>query len=120
MAATLKYNLRQINDIASSEFQFKIPEDVYNMINYLSTQVGTAGLSSPVFVRPEQETSDSSMKEPGNAFASISKNKKKKGNKCMEVSSEEWERLEHFKLLKLSKSLVLMEILTILDYYLIN
>ena len=103
MTTTLKYTLCQIKDIAYSEFKFKIPTDAYDTINYLSTQVGTAGLSSPIFVRPERETSDSSMKDVGNAFASISKNKKKKGNKCMEVSSEEWETIRTFQTTKIEQ-----------------
>ena len=40
MTTTLKYNLRQISDIACSGFHFEMSEDTYNMINYLSTQVG--------------------------------------------------------------------------------
>ena len=115
----MKYDLKQINNIACSGFKFEIPEDAYNMINYLSTQVGTAGLSSTIFVKTERDNNEIAIKDINNSFA-ISKIKKRRGNKGMEVNSEDWETLGHFKLLNLNKKLVLMVILIIFVYCLIN
>ena len=103
MAATLKYNLHQINDIACTGFHFEIPEDAYHMINYLSTQVGSGGLTSAIFVRQERENVDSLLKDGSNVFSSNTKNKKKKGNRAMEVSSEEWETIRTFQTTKIEQ-----------------
>ena len=82
MTTTLKYNLRQISDIACSGFQFEMSEDTYNMINYLSTQVGAIGLTSPTFVRQKRDPVESSAKDIDNDFSSANiKNKKKKDGK---------------------------------------
>ena len=105
MATTLKYTFRQINDIASSGFHFEIPEDTYNMINYLSLEVGSVGISSPVFSRTDKDSSDSISKD--NSFSSgnniSNRNKKKKGNKSMEITSEEWETIRTFQATKIEQ-----------------
>ena len=106
MTTTLKYNLRQISDIACSGFQFEMSEDTYNMINYLSTQVGAIGLTSPTFVRQKRDPVESSAKDIDNDFSSSSaniKNKKKKGNRGMEVSGEEWETIRTFQTTKIEQ-----------------
>jgi hypothetical protein len=103
MAATLKYNLHQINDIACSGFQFEIPEDAYHMINYLSTQVGSSLLTSATFVKSERDAVYSSMKDSGNTFSSSAKNKKKKGNRGIEVSSDDWETIRTFQSTKIEQ-----------------
>ena len=103
MATTLRYNLRQINDIACAGFKFEIPEDAYHMINYLSTQVGSSGLTSTTFVKSERDNVDLSMKDSSNTFSSIAKNKKKKGNRGMEVSYEDWETIRTFQATKIEQ-----------------
>jgi hypothetical protein len=52
MTTTLKYNLKQITDISFSGINFEIPEDTYNMINYLCMQVGSSSIVSNVFNKP--------------------------------------------------------------------
>jgi hypothetical protein len=106
MAATLKYNLKQITDISYSGFYFEIPEDTYDIINYLCSQVGTSGISSVVFTKLAPSASISSG-ENTNEFMSSSgpnkNNKKKRGNKAMEVSSEEWESIRTFQTTKIEQ-----------------
>ena len=109
MTTTLKYNLRQISDIACSGFQFEMSEDTYNMINYLSMQVGAIGLTSPTFVRQKREQVEALIKDIDNDSSSSSsssaniKNKKKKGNRGMEVSGEEWETIRTFQTTKIEQ-----------------
>jgi len=103
MAATLKYNLKQITDISYSGFYFEIQEDTRNIINYLCNQVGTMGISSSVFSKSAPSKSIS-LAVNTNEFMSSSglnkNNKKKRGNKSMEVSSqEEWESFRTFPLM---------------------
>jgi hypothetical protein len=99
MAATMKYNLQQITDLSFSGFTFEIPEDACNMINYLCTQVGSSGLISPTFKKTE------TVKEPeGDHTASTgfkNNNKKRKGNKGMEISADEWESIRTFQATKI-------------------
>mgnify|MGYP000427173880 FL=1 len=78
MAATLKYNLKQITDISYTGFHFEIPEDTFDIINYLCEQVGSSGISSSVF---EKLAPSVSTIENTNDFMSSSganKNNKKK------------------------------------------
>lgn len=98
----MKYDLKQINDIACSGFKYEIPEEAYNMINYLSTQVGTAGLSSTTFVKTARDDNETAIKDMNNSFA-ISKNKKRRGNKGMEVNSEDWETIRSFQATKIEQ-----------------
>ena len=100
MTATLKYNLQKITDISFSGFTYEIPEDTCNMINYLCTQVGSAGLVSNIYQKIDSK--------PDNTFTngpSKNNNKKRKGNKAMEVSSDEWESLRTFQTTKMEQKL---------------
>jgi hypothetical protein len=103
MAATLKYNLKQITDISYSGFHFEIPEDTYDIINYLCSQVGTTGISSTVFNKPAPSVSIPSGENINDFTLSGQKNKKKRGNKSMEVSSEEWESIRTFQTTKIEQ-----------------
>jgi hypothetical protein len=106
MAATLKYNLKQITDISYSGFYFEIPEDTHDIINYLCSQVGTNGISSLLFTKSAPSTSISSG-ENINEFMSSGglnkNNKKKRGNKAMEISSDDWESIRTFQTTKIEQ-----------------
>ena len=95
---SLKYNLKQMTDISYSGFNFKIPEDTHAIINYLCVQVGSIGINSNVFskslvtVPPVKNTNDLS-------------NKKKRGNKGMEVSDDKWESIKPFQTTKIEQKI---------------
>lgn len=93
MTTTLKYNLQQIIDISNSGFHFEIPKDTYNKINYLCAQVGSIGINSNIFIKTQTETN---QKE-------VNKVKKRRGNKGMEVSAEEWESIRTFQTTKIEQ-----------------
>jgi hypothetical protein len=103
MAATLKYNHKQITDISSSGFYFEIPEDAYNMINYLSLQVGSNVLSSSVFQKSQTANETDNSFSTSSAAGIKTNNKKRKGNKGMEISSEEWESIRTFQATKIEQ-----------------
>jgi hypothetical protein len=86
MTSSLKYNIKQISDI-SIGMQFEIPEETFNIINYLCSQVGSANISSKTFIKSAATPSSLSS-----SSSSMTENKKKR-NKCMEVSAEEWENI---------------------------
>ena len=93
---SLKYNLKQITDISYSGFQFKIPEDTHNIINYLCVQVGSSGINSNVFTKLEPSVAIPVVKNTNEL-------KKKRGNKGMEVSSEKWESTKPFQTTKIEQ-----------------
>ncbi len=92
MAETLKYNLQQINNNVGNGFTWEIPEETMQMINYLCSEVGSAPITSSIYER----------KEPVNSFSS-DKNKKRRGNKAMEISDAEWESLRSFQATKIEQ-----------------
>ena len=101
MTTALKYNLRQISDISNSGFHFEIPEDTFEIINYLCGQVGSSCITSNIFTK---STDVMSGIENTNDFTSSSNMKnKKKRNKAMEVSSEEWESIRTFQTTKIEQ-----------------
>lgn len=102
MTSTLKYNLTQITDISNSGFHFEIPEDSFNIINYLCSQVGTAGITSSVFTKSPPSISVNSN-DFTTSSSQIKNNKKKRGNKGMELNSEEWETIRSFQTTKIEQ-----------------
>ena len=102
MTTALKYNLKQISDISNSGFHFEIPEDTFDIINYLCGQVGSSCISSNIFTKTNIVMSGI---ESTNDFSASSnmKNKKKRNNKAMEVSSEEWESIRTFQTTKIEQ-----------------
>ena len=103
MAATLKYNLKQITDISYSGFYFEIPEDTFDIINYLAGQVGSPGISSNVFSKSAPSVSTIENTNDFMSSGANKNNKKKRGNKSMEVSSEEWESIRTFQTTKIEQ-----------------
>ena len=93
-----KYSLKDFNDIADNGFTFKLPTDVYDTINYLCIQVGSSTLQSDTYTNTTAKI-DSSAKEEE------VKMKKKKGNKAMEVSEEEWESIRTFQPTKIEQKM---------------
>jgi len=104
MATVLKYTLKEITDISFSGFNYTIPDETFSMINYLCSHVGIEELKSPVFQKAD--TPSARAGEGSSVFGSAANgyklnNKKKKGNKGMEVSAEEWETLRTFQATKI-------------------
>lgn len=104
MTATMKYNLKQITDISYSGFYFEIPEDTFNTINYLCSQVGSSGIVSNLFKKntPKVPIFENSIDDL--SYNALNKNtKKKRGNKSMEVTAEEWESVRTFQTTKIEQ-----------------
>ena len=100
MTANLKINLQEINNFITPEFEFIIPEDVCNMINYISSQVGSSGLVSSTFTQVHYNR-DTSINDRYNSLSSAKK--KKKGNNPMESTTEEWESIRTFQATKIEQ-----------------
>ena len=108
MTDTLKYNLKQFTDISFSGINFEIPIDKYEMINYLCTQVGSSGIVSNIFNKTESDRVEQNKDNitgfsAGSSGELRSHNKKKRGNKSVEISSDEWESIRNFQATKLDQ-----------------
>jgi hypothetical protein len=104
MATTLKYNLKQITDISNNGFHYEIPEDVFDIINYLCVQVGSSPVSSCVFTKTIQSTSAENTNDFVSSYGST-KNRKKRGNKGMEISNDDWESIRTFQTTKIEQNI---------------
>jgi len=95
MTALLKYSLKDFTNINFEGFDFALPENTIALISELALEVGSPSyIKTPVF-----QKRDSSLKN-GNG----SVNKKKRGNKVMEVlNDEDWETLRTFQTTKLEQ-----------------
>lgn len=91
MSATLKYNLSQFHDIANNGFHYEIPKETCDIINRLCKQVKSAELASVIFTKKH----DTSSLSP--AIVLDSAPKKRRGNKAMEVTGDDWETLRTFQ-----------------------
>jgi len=98
--ATMKrYTLEQFNVTSFNGFDYTIPKDSYDMINYLTNEVGCPSyVKTPVFHK-KINTDTSSVGSLGSA-----KNMKgKKRGKAMEISNDEWESIRNFQTTKLEE-----------------
>lgn len=89
MATTMKYTLDNIKTISTTNFEFTIPENTVNLINYLTSEIGSNNtIISPIF-------------KSNNINLGLNVDvKKKKINKSQEISPEEWETLRSFQATK--------------------
>lgn len=102
MTANLKFNLQEINNLIVPGFEFTIPEDVCNTINYICSQVGSSGLTSSTFnYDMYNKNTPIHIHDVNNSLSSIKK--KKKGNKSIESNNEEWESIRTFQSTKIEK-----------------
>jgi hypothetical protein len=87
MATMLKYSLENIQSISKNNFEFIIPENTLNLINYLTKEVGhNIVITNSLYKSKCIEENDNK--------------KKKKNNRSAEISKEEWESLRTFKTTK--------------------
>lgn len=105
--ATMKrYTLEQFNVISFNGFDYTIPKDTYDMINYLTNEVGCPSyVKTPVFHKKINAITDiSSVGSIGGGVGGGKSMKgKKRGNKAMEISNDEWESIRNFQTTKLEE-----------------
>lgn len=96
--AIKRYSLDQFSTISFNGFDFTIPKETYDIINYLTNEVGCPSyVKTPVFHK-KIDTSSLETKMP----LSSMKGGKRKG-KAMEISNEEWESIRNFQATKLEE-----------------
>lgn len=99
MTTSMKYNLKEVTDLSFSGFNYEISEETATIINYLCSQVGSHGLVSNVFHKSESSKST----EDSNSGTLFKNNKKRRGNKGMEINSEDWESIRTFQTTKIEQ-----------------
>ena len=95
--SNMNYTIKQITDISFSGFSYTISEDTIKLINELTNSIGSNNIiTSNVFHREE---SNMNLENSGmSGFnSSIKNNGRKRKNKAMEISNEEWETLRTFQ-----------------------
>jgi hypothetical protein len=95
---TTMYSLKEITDLSFSGYNYTISDEILSTINMLCSHVGSSGVGSAVFKKNVQDM-DSSVSSGDKGF----KPKKRRGNKAMEVSSEEWESIRTFQTTKIEQ-----------------
>jgi hypothetical protein len=108
-----KYNLQQVNAILFAGFEYIIPDETINMFNFLTAQIGSSAfVNSNVFQKREvKEAKDdhSSGHSLGHSSGHSldqgfkSDRRKRKGNKGMEVSNEDWDSIRSFQTTKIEQ-----------------
>jgi hypothetical protein len=108
---TMKYNLQDFMNISFNGFDFVIPEDTMKLISSLSMEVGSPTyIKTPIFQKKEQSRENvftngsSGIHTNFNSSNSLFKpfnNKRRRGNKNMEINSEDWETLRTFQVTKI-------------------
>lgn len=90
-----KYTLQQTNAFIFAGFDYTIPEDVINMLNYLTTQIGSNDFITNKKYQKKEKIVISDLDQ---GFKMDKR--RKKGNKGMEVFTEDWDTIRSFQATK--------------------
>ena len=98
-----KYNLQQVNAIMFAGFEYLIPDETINAFNFLTSQIGSSAfVNSNVFQKREvKEVTDDQTSGGDQGFKSD--RRRKKGNRGMEVSNEDWDSIRSFQTTKIEQ-----------------
>ena len=91
----LKYTLPQTTAVIFAGFDYTIPEDVINMLNFLTSQIGSNDF---ITNKKYQKKEKLIISETDQGFKMDKR--KKKGNKGMEVFTEDWDTIRSFQATK--------------------
>jgi len=104
MATEFKYNINQIRNIYSTGFEYTIPEETIKVINYLTGQLGSQSIiTDRQFKKPSDSLTSSSLSSSLSSSSFKTLNKKRKGNKSMEITNEDWESIRTFQSTKIEQ-----------------
>ena len=88
------YTLSQIKSVASNGFVYDIHEKTIALLDYLSSQVSSA---SSAYVSTKTDPKYKSQSQPQNQQSFAPNSKKRRGNKSMEVTDDDWETIRTFQ-----------------------
>lgn len=103
-ATNMKYTLDNFNQIIFNGFNYKLDDEIIEIISKLSFEVGSPDyVKTPIFVKRDI------TKTPSNTFkenqTSSSSNKKRRGNKNMEVFDDDWGAANNFQTTKIEEKI---------------
>lgn len=101
-----KYSLNAFREITFHGFDFTIPESTVNLINELASQVGSQTfVRNTVFQKKEHAEGvvfgQSTFKLGSGSGGGSGGGKKRRGNRSMEISNDDWETLRTFQATKI-------------------
>jgi hypothetical protein len=97
--STHKYNLQEIKTIMNSGFEYTIPDQTIELLNYLTEQIGSNSIiTDNVFYKKDKFSGNNGME----TVFRMDK-KKRKGNKCIEITNEDWDSLRSFQATKIEE-----------------
>ena len=95
------YNLQQVNAIIFAGLDYTIPDETIILLNYLTEQIGSNSfINDKVFHKREQKEDMLSNDQTANFKID---RKKRKGNKGMEIFSEDWNTIRSFQTTKIEQ-----------------
>jgi len=98
MSLEMRYTLQQFNLIGFNGFEYSIPQETIDIINNLTTEVGSsAHVKSTLFQKKQSKDDKSQFSKDLHLSADAKSNKRRKGNKAMEISNDEWENIRSFQ-----------------------
>ena len=97
----MKYHLNDYDKVSFEGFNYTIPEETMKLISALSMEVGSPTyIHTPTFQK-KPVTGESNIF--GNTNTKNIQNKKRKGNKGMEITNDDWETIRTFQATKLEQ-----------------
>jgi hypothetical protein len=98
MSVDMRYTLQQFNMFGFNGFEYSIPQQTIDIINNLTTEVGsTAHVKNSLFQKKYSKNGFNGDSLAPTSNSEVKYNKRRKGNKAMEMSTEEWESLRSFQ-----------------------
>jgi hypothetical protein len=98
-ANNMKYNLQMFKETLFYGFDFIIPEETVNIINYLTSEIGSsAQINNSIFQKKEHTQGETIFNN------SKGRTKHKRNNKFAESNNEDWEQLRSFQSTKIEQS----------------
>ena len=95
---TAVYKLQEFSSIIFSGFDYTIPEETLKLISDISMQVGSPSyIKTPIF---QKKINTGNNGESGDNNLKM---KKRKGQKHMEISNDEWESIRTFQVTKIEQ-----------------
>ena len=97
--STQKYNLQEIKTILNSGFEYTIPDQTIELLNYLTQQIGSNTIITDNVFHKKDKFSDTN----GTETSFRMDKKKRKGNKGMEITNEDWDSIRSFHATKIEE-----------------
>ncbi len=100
-----RYTLQQMNALSFAGFNYELNKDTVKMINYLTEQIGSSSVvTEQQFHKREREREREPDVNGNNNFNARDETvRKRKGNKNVEVTSDDWDSLRSFQTTKIEQ-----------------